>query len=83
MDDEIVYFVLVFDHTSERLIEVREFGVDADAAIEAYAQLEDAHRDNARVEVVLIGSDSIDTVRHTHSNYFEFNRATSPFLAGL
>src|SRR5690625_3280642 len=38
---------------------------------------------NDRIEVVLIGSDSLETVRRTHANYFEAKVSTSKYLAGL
>jgi hypothetical protein len=36
----------------------------------ASIRLEREHRGDDKLEIVLIGSDSIETVRRTHSNYF-------------
>lgn len=38
------------------------------------------YRDNPRVEVVLLGAESIDAIKVTHSNYFE---ETVDAFAGL
>lgn len=35
------------------------------------------------MEVVLIGSDSLATVKQTHANYFEAEGPTSKYLAGI
>ncbi len=67
----IQHFLLVFDHAAGKLIEIEEFGTDSARAMEAYASRErDLSRDT-RLEVVLIGSDSLETIRTTHANYFD------------
>lgn len=57
-------------------------GPTLEGALEAYAAKEVEHRDDRSVEIVLIGSDSIETVRLTHANYFDGTarrcRSTSP-----
>lgn len=63
-------FLLAYDHGQDRLIVQREFGADLDAAMTAYSELEQQYRDSALVDIVLVGSDSIETVQVTHSNYF-------------
>lgn len=35
------------------------------------------------MEIVLIGSDSVDTVKLTHANYFDGSAAVSEYLAGI
>lgn len=73
----IRHFLLVFDHDAGRLVELLEFDHDAKGALAAYAAKElEIQRDGAlqkrgRIEIVLIGSDSIETLRQTHANYFE------------
>lgn len=64
-------FLLAYDHGQDRMIVQREFGEDLEAAMSAYTALEREHRDSALVDIVLVGSDSIETVRVTHSNYFD------------
>lgn len=63
-------FLLVFDHGKNELIEQVNFEEDVERATEAYSEMERKYRDNHRVDIVLVGSDSIETVMVTHSNYF-------------
>lgn len=84
MARELVHFLLVFDHDAGELIDQTDFGDDAEAAVAAYSVCEERFRDRDRIEVVLIASDSIETIRGTHSNYFDGSVAhSSRFLAGL
>jgi hypothetical protein len=39
------------------------FGEDSERAVAAYAEREEAYRDRPKVEIVLIGSDSLETVK--------------------
>ena len=76
-------FLIAFDHDTRNQISLEEFR-DTRKALEAYAALEEQYRSNPRVEVVLLGSDSIDTIKVTHSNYFEDAfEALNKFLARL
>lgn len=85
----IQHFLLVFDHDSRRLMEMIEFGDDGDRAVEAYARMErelnESPRERSHLEIVLIGSDSIETVMLTHANYFDGSDSVSKYLdmAGL
>jgi uracil-DNA glycosylase len=63
------YFLLIYD-VPRRHVEVEEFGAAIDEAMKRYAVLESEHRDDPDVEVVLVGADSIDTVKRTHGHYF-------------
>lgn len=76
----IKHFLLVFDHDAGRLMETVEFGADGDRAVEAYATKEAEYRLNPRIEIVLIGSDSLATVRLTHANYFDGTAAVSKYF---
>ncbi|HTZ42407.1 MAG TPA: hypothetical protein VMB79_00960 [Jatrophihabitans sp.] len=80
---DIKHFLLVFDHEQERLIDQRSFGDDSTSALAAYAITEEKYRDNVMIDIVLIGSDSIETVRLTHANYFDGSVAVSKYLAGI
>ncbi len=84
MTGKIQHFLLVFDHDKGRLVEELDFGVDAAGALAAYSKREREHvgRSDA-IEIVLIGSDSIETVRLTHANYFDGTVAVSKYLAGV
>ncbi len=79
----IHHFLLVYDHEKGRLIETREFGTDSKAAVAAYAAKERELENQRLIEIVLIGSDSIDTVKLTHANYFNGSVTLSKYLAGL
>jgi len=43
---------------------------DAQSALDAYAEAERLHLGDWVTEIVLLGADSIDTLRVTHSHYF-------------
>lgn len=66
----LIHFLIVFDHGQQRLISADEFS-DATEAANAYAELERLHRGNENLEIVLVGADSLDTIRQTHGNYFD------------
>jgi hypothetical protein len=83
MTSMIRHFLLVFDHGSGTLLDVGDFGHDATKATAAYAAKEREYETRADIEIVLIGSDSIETVRLTHANYFDGTVAVSRFLAGI
>ena len=77
------HFLLVFDHRQGRLLEEVHFGTDSDRAVAAYAEKELAYKEQEDVEIVLIGSDSLETVKVTHGNYYDGTVAISKYLAGL
>lgn len=79
----IQHFILVFDHAQGRLVEELDFQTDSDGAVRAYAELEERYREAKNMDIVLIGSDSIETVRLTHANYFDGSAAVSRFLVGI
>ena len=83
MTEPINHFLLVFDHEQGKLVELKEFGQDSDAAVAAYAEKERELASRKFVEIVLIGSDSLATVRLTHANYFDGSVALSKYLAGI
>lgn len=60
-------FLLTVDRRAERT-RVDEFGGDLEAALAAYRHAEQ-HVAGA-VEVVLLGSDSLESLEGTHSSYF-------------
>jgi hypothetical protein len=66
----LIHFLIVYDHAEQQLRELHEF-TDAEKAAAAYADLERRHRDERNLEIVLVGADSIDTIRQTHGNYFD------------
>lgn len=83
MTQKIQHFLLIFDHDEGRLLDTVDFGEDSDAAVTAYAESERLYQENPRVEIVLIGSDSFETVKATHANYFDGTVALSKYLTGI
>lgn len=83
MSERIQHFLLVFDHGAGHLIHTETYGEDADAALDAYASTEAEYGDRKDIEVVLIGSDSFETVKRTHANYFDGTVSVSKYLAGI
>lgn len=81
--NKIQHFLLVFDHARGQLIEERHFFEDGPGALAAYAAKEKEHTGDRNIEIVLIGSDSIETVRLTHANYYDGSVAVSKYLAGI
>lgn len=69
MKQEIKHFLVIFDVATGR-VEVKRFGTDYDAAQDAYAAAERAHADDDRFDIVLLSSDSLRTIKKTHSSYF-------------
>lgn len=63
------YFLLTF-RVADRSVNVEDFGADETAATDAYSRLEREVGDGGDVEVVLVGADSLENVRKTHSHYF-------------
>ena len=67
--DHIQHFLLIYDRRKDQLISHESFGEDADAAMTAYRAAEIEY-DRPEMDIVLIGSDSLETVKITHSTYF-------------
>jgi hypothetical protein len=78
------YFLLTYA-LAERTLDVRAYGADYEAAAVAYTDREMQFKDDRGIEVVLVGADSLDTIRKTHSHYFEDvgDDIFAPFLQDL
>jgi hypothetical protein len=83
MTQGIQQFLIVYDHRARRLKAVTEFGEDDEKAMAAYAATEKEFEGRSYIEIVLVGSDSLDTVKLTHANYFDESLAVSKHLSGL
>ena len=68
--DHIQHFLLIYDRRKDQPMSHESFGEDADAAMTAYRAAEIEYRDRPEMDIVLIGSDSLETVKITHSTYF-------------
>jgi hypothetical protein len=67
--DEIQHFLISFDPATGEA-SVRSFGTDYDAAQAAYAEAEQANGLEAKLDIVLLSADSLETIKKTHSSYF-------------
>jgi hypothetical protein len=67
--DEIKHFLVTFDPATGQA-KVRSFGTDYDAAQAAYAKAEQANGIEASLDIVLLSADSLETIKQTHSSYF-------------
>jgi len=63
------WFILVY-RLADQKVEVKPFDDRLSEATEQYAVLESEHRGDPTTEVVLVGADSLDTIKRTHSHYF-------------
>ncbi len=72
-------FLIQFDRRTN-CSEVEDLGHDVSSAIQVFRQRE---RDLAAtdVEVVLVGSASLDSLRKTHSSYFDAAAGLAPVLS--
>lgn len=68
---EIRQFLLIYDRKRDVLLSQEDYGTDTTAATEAYRAAEQMYFDQPWMDIVLVGSDSIETVKKTHSTYFE------------
>jgi hypothetical protein len=76
----LVHFLLVYDRADQRLVFNKAFSNSAEA-VQAYEAMEEKHRRDDGVEIVLVGADSIESVMLTHGNYFDAVPSASPYLA--
>jgi hypothetical protein len=80
--DEINHFLVVLSIRSGA-VEVKAFGSDYTAALAEYEALEEATNDDPDKDVVMIGADSLETVKRTHASYFAGEKTESDFDAFL
>jgi hypothetical protein len=78
----LIHFLLAYDRKQQKLVVQRPY-TDANEAVKAYERLEERHKDEHHMEIVLVGADSIETVMLTHGNYFDAVPSASPYLAGV
>jgi hypothetical protein len=75
------HFLLIYDVSSQQLIEALDLGARGRVAAETYSEYEQKYRDREGIEIVLIGADSLETIRRTHAHYF--GEADDSFFADL
>lgn len=76
---EIKHFLIVYDIPTGKA-QVRDFETDYEAAQAAYAEIEAEMRDRDDLDIVLVGADSLETVRRTHSSYFDTEESFESLL---
>lgn len=77
----MIHFLLIYDHQQEKLL-CEDVFHDAQEAADAYSKAEREYRNRDELEIVLVGSDSINTIHRTHGHYFK-DGARSKYLAGV
>ncbi len=78
-EDDIQHYLVTRDVTRGETT-VIEFGTDYDAAQHAYQAAEQRAGDRADVDVVLLSADSLETVKRTHSSYFDDSKSLDDLL---
>ena len=73
-------FLVVFDR-AVGTADVEDLGHDSTAAMEILTTRERDVADDPNIEVVLIGSPSLETLQRTHSSYFGAATALQPTIA--
>ena len=77
----IQHFLVIYDIDHGRA-EVEPFGLDYQRAVQAYAEAEREHSDEENIEIVLLGSDSYETLERTHSSYFDLAGKHADIIVG-
>ncbi len=67
--DEIRHFLVIYDVRAGKAT-VQEFD-DYVEALSAYTSIEKENLGSADFDIVLLGADSLQTIKRTHSSYFE------------
>jgi hypothetical protein len=80
----LIHYLLIYNIELGHLVGCESFTNSA-AAVAKYAALEREYVGQGKFEIVLVGADSIETIKRTHGQYFEDNvdAVASPFLAGV
>lgn len=81
---DIKNFLLVYNRATGELEQQRDFGTNTSDAVAEYQRLERLHRTDGNYDIVLVGSDSIESVKVTHANYFrKGTQDLESFLRGV
>jgi hypothetical protein len=72
-------FLIVFDRAAGDST-VADLGQDLSIALDVFGAKERDLADRPDVEVALVGSSSLETLRRTHSSYFGASQALRPAL---
>ena len=66
----IQQFLLIYDRKRDELLSHESFGDDEVAATTAYRAAEIEYQDRPEMDIVLVGAESLETIKVTHSTYF-------------
>jgi hypothetical protein len=75
----VIHFLLVYDRNQQKLVFQRPYK-NPEKAVRAYEEMEEKHRNDRHMEIVLVGADSLETIMLTHGNYFDAVPSASPYL---
>lgn len=64
------HFLVIFDRTRGKVLKLEEFA-DRANALRARFKLERSGVTSDSVEIVILGAESAEAIRRTHSRYFE------------
>src|SRR5436309_837180 len=64
------HWLIVYNWNTARFENWVDFGADSDDSAAAYAAWEQRFPQERNFEVVLVGADSVQTIRQTHAPYF-------------
>ena len=65
------YFLLVYERSTGKLLEQQEFAeAQASVALSVRSAREAKERGHPDIEVILLSSESLDTLKRTHARYF-------------
>jgi len=76
----VLPFLLIYDHRKQELVSPPEQFTDGAEAASAYAEREEAHRNDPDLEIVLVGADSLETIMRTHGHCFKVAEEPFPSL---
>lgn len=66
------HFLIVYDRTSGDSLSLKEFDSGSgDIDLQERFVLERVHKDEPNIEVIVLGSSSLESLKRTHSRYFE------------
>lgn len=80
----LIHFLLVYNIELGRLVEWKDY-TDSSEAVARYAELEREYAGQGKFEIVLLGANSLETIKRTHGQYFaaDADAIASPYLAGV
>ena len=62
--------LLIYDRENDLFVSASDLGADAALAASEYRDTEQRYEGHPEIDIVLVGSDSLESVKKTHSTYF-------------